>query len=325
MRIIRYINTVVLILLFPLASLPQGELNLIPFANNTLLNTSFAGLNEKTTIHTGFKNFVIDRGESYNQFSLTYDTYSPGLDGGLAFYFNQGLLGDLNINTAELGFGFSKHYEMEKGIFIPSASTHFQFAGKQWYVHWIDMMLNKQYTPSSPPGADFARFFRIKPRMGVLWNSPFIRAGFSALFPFGSYITEEESQKKLNEPVFIMHLSRLNGGRKKGLVSKPYKIRPQLILLYSKNALISRAEIHFEEVFYTYSVFAQNNFTDNLHGLGGAFGWKIDNLRINFSAGVGIPVISDKTIFFGDVTFGLIIPSRHYSEETPWQPKNKLF
>ncbi|MFW6257472.1 MAG: type IX secretion system membrane protein PorP/SprF [Prolixibacteraceae bacterium] len=298
---------------------------MIPFTNKTSLNPSFAGFNENTTVWAGYQHYIINKKEAFNQFSLSYDTYLPAIDGGILFNFNQGLLGDLNTNTVELGFGFSKHYEMKKGTFIPSASMHFQIAGKQWYVHWIDMMLDKRYAPSSPPGADFARFFRLKPHAGFLWDSPFFRAGFSAIFPFGGYLTEEENSKKLNEPVFIMHLSHLSGSRRKGLVSKPFRTRPQLILLYSQNTLISKAEIHFEEVYYTYSVFAQNNFTENLHGIGGSFGWKINHLRISLSAGIGLPVISDESVFFGEASFRLIIPSSHYSEENPWSPKQKLF
>ena len=303
----------------------QGERNLIPNWNKLLLNPSFAGLGENTSVRTGLQFYSINRQQSFHEFSLTYDYYSPKLDGGIAYIFRQGLLGDVNINTTEAGIAISRNFDMEKGLFIPAINIAVQGAGKQWYVHSIDRMLDKEFTPPAPPGHDFPRFFRVKPRIGFLWDSPFFQTGFSALFPFGKYITNEKGTRNLNEPEFILHLSRLSGGRKKGLVSKTFVTRPQLVLLYANKSLISRAELNMEEVNYTWSVFVQNNYSDNLHGLGGTFGWKIDKLHLNLSIGTGIPGITDAIPFFGEVSMEFIIPPFYFSEENPWKPKKKLF
>lgn len=314
-----------MLLVLPLMAFTQGERNLISFSNKLLLNPSFAGLNENTSVQTGLQYYSINQRQGFNEFSLTYDYYSPELDGGVAFIFRQGLLGDVNINTTDLGIGVSRHFDMENSVFIPAANIALQLAGKQWYVHTIDRMLGKEFAPPAPPGSDFPRFYRVKPQIGLLWDSPLFQAGFSAMFPFGNYITDEKGTQNLNQPDFVLHLSRLSGGRKKGLVSKPFKTRPQLILLYAQNMLISRAELNVEQVNYIWSVFIQNNFTDNLHGIGGTLGLKIDKLRINVSIGTGIPGIANDIPLFGEISLGIIIPPFYFSEEDPWKPKKKLF
>jgi len=314
-----------LFLILPLVNYAQSEKSLLPFSNALLYNPSYAGLNENNNLWSGYQFYAFSRQEMYNEFTLTYDKYSPELEGGLGFYFRQGLIGDVNINTTELGMSVSKHFKINKGYFIPSVNLNVQFATKQWYVEMVDRMLNVEFTPPSPPGYDFPRYLKIKPRVGFLYDSPFFQAGFSALFPFGRFITDEESTQNLNEPVFVMHVSQLSGGRKKGLVSKPYKLRPQLLLLHSNDIFMSRAELNFEEVYNTYSIFIQNDFTQNLHGIGGTYGWKINNFRLNIAAGMSVPVISDNVTFFGEATFGLIIPAVFYNEKNPWVPKKKLF
>lgn len=312
-------------MIFALASRAQSEKFLIPFTNKLLLNPSYAGLNQNTNVWTGLQFNAFSEQEVYNQYSLTYDYYSENIEGGVAFYFQQGLNGSQNINTIETGFTLTRHYEADNGIFIPSLNINLQMANKQWYVQFIDQMLAKQYTPPSPPGYDFARYARIKPRAGILWSSDFYKFGLSALVPFGTKITDEESDMDLNDPVILFHLSRLSGGRKRGLVSKPFKSNPRLIVLYSEDAILSRAELNFEEVYNTYSVFIQNNFTDNLHALGGSLGWKLDNLRLNLAAGVRLPYISEKVSFFGEISLHVVIPPFYYSEKNPWMPRKKLF
>jgi len=290
-----------------------------------MYNPSFAGLNENTSVMAGYQFYSVTEQQLFHNYYLTYDKYSYKWGGGLGFYFKQGLLGETNINTTEIGAAISSAYKINKGFFIPSLNLNAQFATKQWYVQLIDRMLDKQLAPPSPPGYDFSRYFKLKPRIGFLYDSPFFQAGFSAMIPFGSYITDEESAQNLNEPVFVLHLSQLSGGRKKGLVSKPFKTRPQLIVLYSKDLIMTRAELNVEKVYSSYSVFLQNNFSQNLHGIGGKYGWKFDNLKFNIAAGLSIPEISDEVTFFGELNMSVIIPPMFYNEKNPWVPKKKLF
>lgn len=314
-----------LFLFFAAACAAQSEKYLIPFSNNLLLNPSFAGLDENTNVWTGFQFNSFSEQKISNQYSLTYDYYSEKLEGGVAFYFQQELIGRLNINTVETGFTLNRQYKVNKGYFIPSLNINLQLANKQWYVQFIDQMLNKQFTPPSAPGYDFARYARIKPRAGIMWSSDFYKLGVSALVPIGKKITDEESEVSLNDPVLVFHVSRLSGGRKRGLVSKPYKSRPRIIVLYSKDAVISRAELNFEEVYQTYSFFVQNNFTGNQHAVGGSYGWKLENLRLNLAAGMRLPYISENVSFFGEISLQVVIPPFYYSEKNPWRPKKKLF
>jgi len=317
----------ILLLLFvaSFTGVAQSEKFFIPFSSRLLLNPSFAGLDKSTTVWTGFQVNSLSEKTIYNQYSLTYDYYSQEMEGGVAFYFQQGLIGKSNINTLETGFTLTRHYKANKALLIPSLNINLQFATKQWYVQFIDQILNKQFTPPSPPGYDFARYARIKPRAGLLYSSDFYKIGLSALVPLGINISDEENELGLNDPVYVFHFSRLSGGLRKGLVSKPFKSSPQLIVLYAKNVFVTRAALHFEEVYRTYSVFAQNNFTAGLHSIGGTFGWKFDYLRINTAVGARLPYISENVSFFGEISLQLRIPAVYYSKKNPWKPKTKLF
>ena len=322
---IQKITTSLLFFLVVFSSVAQTERNLMPFSNKIILNPSFAGLNKNTSFWTGLQFFKQPERDVYNEYSLTYDKYSYGLNGGIAFYFRQGLVGDININTSELGFAVSRHFEANKNFFIPSLNINFKYANKQWYAQFIDHILAKKIQPPSPPGAKFGRFYRIKPRPGFLWDSENYQAGISAQFPFGNQLAKEGNQLDLFSPVFIVHLAKKVSGQKKGLVSLPFRAKPEVVLLYSKNTILSRLSLNVEEVKHTYSIFTQNDFTRNLHGIGGTFGWKIENIRLNFAAGVSLPAISDEVAFYGEVRLGLVIPPILYSKKKPWAPLKNTY
>ena len=268
---------------------------------------------------------TLSKEEAYNEFRLTYDKYSNKLEGGLAFYFQQGLLGDLNINTTEFGFGISRHLKTNEAVFIPSVKLNLQFASKQWFVNMMDFILAKEIEPPSPPGAQFSRYYKIKPRIGFLWDSPAWQIGTSAMFPIGKYFAEDDNQTNLNHPVFNVYITKKTRGKRRGLISEPFKALPEAVLLYSNKTLLSRIGVRVEQTDIMYAFFIQNNFSENLHGAGASLGWKIENIRINLTAGMSLPAISDQITVFGEATFALIIPPSYYSEKNPWSPKKKLF
>lgn len=304
----------------------QKENNLLPFSNKLLLNPSFAGLNNKTSLWTGIQVFTEYKQAVNNQFSLTYDTYSDKLNGGVAFYFQQDLLGDVNTNTTEVGFsyaGFS--INAGKGRIIPSFNTHFLYATKQWFVHSIDFLLDKEIGPPSPPGEDFRQYYMIKPQFGILWDSPVSQLGISATILHKKNLVIEENQIK-NIPVsFILYYTKKMKGEKNGLISKRFLAYPEIVMIYQDGFVISRASMKVEHVDHTFALFIQNNFTNNFHNLGGTLGWRKNNFRINLSTGVGIPVITDKITFSGEITLGLIIPQTNYLEINPWEPQKKFY
>ncbi len=325
MKIKTKIWIVVLCLLLAQNSVAQIETNLLPFSNKLLLNPAYAGLDENTNLRFGLQFHSISEKEAYNEFRFTYDKYSNKLKGGLAYYFQQGLLGDLNINTTEFGFGISRHLKVDEAVFIPSVNLNLQFASKQWFVNIMDFILAKEIEPPSPPGAQFSRYYKIKPRIGFLWDSPALQIGASAMFPFGKHVAEDENQTALNQPVFNLYITQKTRGKRRGLISEPFKALPEAALLYSGKTLLSRVGVRVEQTDIMYAFFIQNNFTENLHGAGASLGWKIENLQINFTAGMNLPVISDQFTVFGEATFSLTIPPSYYSEKNPWSPKKKLF
>lgn len=304
----------------------QKDYHLLPFSNKLLLNPSFAGLNNKTSLWTGIQVFAKSNQTINNQFSLTYDTYSDKLNGGIAFYFQQGLLGEINTNTTEVGFSYAGFaINVGKGKIISSFNTHFLIATKQWFVHSIDFLLDKEIEPPSPPGEEFSRYYAVKPRFGILLDSPVSQLGMAATAHFKRKLAVTENQTN-NIPVrFILYYAKKMRGRKNGLISKGYQAYPEIIMFYENGFFISRASIKMEQVDRTYALFIQNNFTDNFHNVGGTLGWRKNNFRINISTGVGIPVISEKITFAGEITLGVVIPRSRSSEINPWSPYNKFY
>ncbi len=314
-----------LLCLFGLTSFSQVEKNMISFSNLLLINPSFAGLNGYNRVWSGYQFNTISKEQAFSEFSFTFDDYSQKLKGGYAIYIQQGLFGEVNTTTTEFGFAVSKHYGNDEHLFIPSLNINLQFASKQWYVDFIDQMMNKKIEPPSPPGEHAARYYKLKPRIGFLWDSRIYRVSFSALFPAGKHLANEGVRPDLNSPVVVLYVSQKMRGKQKGLTSRPFKATPRLTLLYSENIVLSRFGFFVEHVDHTFLLFVQNNFTENYHAAGGTLGWKYNNLKLNLTAGIGLPFVSKKTIFFGEVTLGLEIPPFYHSEKYPWQPQKKYF
>ncbi|MBT3385545.1 MAG: hypothetical protein HN778_00295 [Prolixibacteraceae bacterium] len=326
MKINLKIVLLLLLTFFSVKLIAQKENNLLPFSNKLLLNPSFAGLNNKTNLWTGIQLFAKSNQVVNNQFSLTYDAYSEKLKGGFAFYFQQGLLGEVNTNTSEFGFSYAgPAIKIGEGKLIPSIGTHFLYATKQWFVFSIDNLLNKKFEPPSPPGEGFGQYNIFKPQFGILYDSPVSQLGISATIHFKNNFADPENQQNNVATGFVFYYAKKTMGLRNELVSQPFQVYPEIIIFYQDDFFMNRASIKVEHIDRTYALFIQNNFTDNYHALGGTFGWRIDNFRINFSSGIGMPVISDEIAFFGEITLGLIIPRINYSEINPWIPQKKLY
>ncbi len=315
-----------LFLLTVLSAGAQIEKGLIPWTGKLLLNPSYAGLNRDTHFRTGLLFNSLQSNDLNNDFSLTYDTWSEKMKGGLALYFHQGLAGAVNTNTTGIGFTFSKPFETRKNSqFIPSFNLNTSFATKQWYVYIIDGLLDKVVEPPSLPGEEFPRYTIYRPGFGLLWNSPSSETGIAAWYSFYQNQVHDEETKELAPLHIVFHFTQKMRGTRKGLISEPVKTSPEVTVLYSKDLIISRVGLRMERTTHIFGVFAQNNFSDNFHGVGGVFGLKMQNFRINLLTGGTYSIPHNKPGFFGEASLELIIPYIHINKKNPWAPPPRLF
>ncbi|MCA1759327.1 MAG: hypothetical protein LC658_06125, partial [Bacteroidales bacterium] len=179
--------------------------------------------------------------------------------------------------------------------------------------------IDKNLDQQSPPGEEFLRSSGAQPTMGLLWNSASVEIGLTGIYSFYRNYGEEDmaGQAPLH---LVFHAAKKMGGNRKGLISQPVKTSPELTVIYAENLILSRVGFRAERTDYQFGIFAQNNFSDNIHGIGGVFGWKFNNLRLNFSAGGSYSIPAKKTGIFGEANIGLIIPYIHINEKNPWAP-----
>jgi hypothetical protein len=303
----------------------QVEKGLISWSNKLLLNPSYAGFEKNTHFWSSLQFNAQPDNHLNNTWSITYDTWLEKMEGGLALKFSQGLSGELNTNTTGAGFYFSKPFESGKnGQLIPSFGLSFHQATKQWFVHFIDRTIDKNFDHQSPPGEEFLRYSGTQPTIGLLWNSASAEIGLSGIYSFYQNYGEEDMPE---QPPFhmVLHAAKKMRGNRNGLISQPVKSSPELTVIYAENLILSRVGYRIERTSHQLGIFAQNNFSDNIHGIGGVFGWKINNLRLNISAGGSYSIPAKKTGFFGEVNIGLIIPYIYINEKNPWAPPPGLF
>lgn len=303
----------------------QTEQGLLPYSNNLLINPSFAGLNKSTSIWSNVQFFTESRRRIDHSFSITYDTWSEKLEAGTAWYFYQGLKGEMNMNYLGAGFTFSKPFYFKNNELIPSVNFNYFLYTKQWLVHILDGTLDLEQdefgnTIYQPPGQDFMLYNKFTPRIGLLWNSPELTLGISASRHHtirNSSITPEQ--------YFVFNASQKMRGKHKGLESRPFKASPELVVLVSKNLLLSRAGFRKEQVDKHMALFIQNNFTENTHGIAGIFGWKSDNLKVSLTAGGAYSIRSNKPALFGEISFGFVVPYQFSNMKDPWAPPDNLY
>ena len=291
---------------------------MLPLTNKLLLNPSFAGWDKKTTVQTGDYFMTETEADLNHVFYLTYDTYSEKLKGGLGYYFYQDLYGSQNINETGLGFTYSKPLSRGKGKrIIPSLNLNYKLATKQWFVQMME--------PQIPPGKELLRYNVFLPRAGILWDSPDWQIGLSGAYFLHIGISEEGEPPPDNSPEIIVYISKLMDGKQKGLTSMPYEFVPEVIFSYSGNTFLTRSGFQVSSVKHNYGLFIQNNYSSNLHGAGGVFGWNFSRFKVNLVAGSAFHFDTEKIAFFGEVSLALKLPYSYFDQKNPWATPKKLF
>lgn len=306
--------------------LAQTDGALLPFSNKLLLNPSFAGLNKNTNVWTGIYFMAENQKNLNNEFFTTWDSWSEKLDGGVAISFHQGLTGNINTSTTGLGFTFTKPFKSTKnGALVPSINISYRGATKHWFAAYIDGILNEETEPPSPPGEEFLRYNIFQPKLGILWVSPIRQIGLSASFPLNINIAESGDLPEKAGPQLIFYYAQNQKGKQNGLISQPYRASPEIVILYSNQAILSRAGLRFENVNNTYAIFLQNNYTSNFHGLGLTYGWRFGNFELNLTGGSAYSFSTEDVGGFGEATLRLVIPYVHFDKKNPWAPVPKSF
>jgi hypothetical protein len=303
----------------------QTEQGLLPYSSNLLINPSFAGLNKSSSVWSNLQFFAESRRRIDYSFSITYDSWSEKLKAGTAWYFYQGLKGEVNTNYVGAGFTFSKPYYLKKSEIVPSININYFLYTKQWLVHVLDGFLDLEQDEFGnflyqPPGEKFMLHDKFTPRIGLLWNSPELTLGISA-----SRHHTVKNSSVTPEHYFVVHASQKTRGKHKGLESKPFKASPELVVLASKNLLLSRVGFRMDRVDRLMAFFVQNNFTENTHGIAGILGWKSDNLNISLTAGGAYSLRSNRPSLFGELSFGFVVPYQFLNMEDPWAPPDKSY
>lgn len=317
-----------LITFFAHVSWGQNETYLQPFSSLLTINPAFAGYNKNTNFNTGNQHYYLNENEAYNLFYTTYDKYSEKLKGGIGVWFQHGIIGQNNISTTELGFAYSGfERKFSEGRILFSANTSVLLATKQWFAYSLDkLLINKTDTPSLP-GKKFTRYYLIKPGVGFLCEIKSLTFGLSGNVPFNFNLTddgEEGYQKPQQIPVNLsFYLAKKVGGNRRGLKSSPFEATPELIVFYNQEFVLSRANFKITHTDNIYGIFIQNDFTNNIHCLGGILGYRINNTSIHLISGVGIPGISDEIGVSFELALNITIPPIYYSKIKPWAPKRK--
>lgn len=310
-----------------LISSAQNESYLQPFSNRVSINSSFAGINEIPNFNTGNQFYTVGKDKTYNLFYASYDTYSKKLKAGMAFTFNHGTIGELNTSTTELGFSYAGlRLKTENGQFIAALDIKGLLANKNWFTYLIESTFSSTQDENSPHGKQFTRYWIIKPGASALYTAKSFSLGVSASQPYYySLNSDDEGYEELEkQPVNLsFYLAGQKDGYWRGLKSKPYSLRPELVVFYGEEFLYGRFHIMIERVQKHYGLFVQSDFTNSLHCLGASFGYPYQNAVINVNAGVGIPGLSEDNGAVIEFSLQLHIPEIQYSKRNPWAPYKK--
>ncbi|WP_346861075.1 type IX secretion system membrane protein PorP/SprF [uncultured Draconibacterium sp.] len=307
----------------------QPETYLQPFSDRLIINPSFAGFNKNTNFHSGNQYYSVSNEKAYNLFYASFDTYSDKLKGGYGFSFQHGLIAEQNTNLTKLGMSFAGfEIKTANGRIVPSFSTKVALAGKQWFTYSLDMLFARNHSESSPPGKKFIRYFMLEPGTGFIWDTKNATWGLSANLPLVYSLATDNDENIKNPGQLPLSLTfywakKLSGNRN-GLESSPFKAFPEIILFYNEAFILSRVSFNIEQIDKIYGFFLQNDFTNNIHCVGGTIGYHLNQYYLKLNAGVGIPGISDNMGATCELSLNISIPPVHYSKIKPWAPKNKL-
>jgi hypothetical protein len=298
----------------------QTEQGLLPFSNKLLLNPSFAGLDKHNSVWSNFLYSAEPDNHLKHLYSVTYDTWSEALKGGVGLYFYQGLEAGIHTNHTGAGFSYSKPIVIGDSEIIPSVNLNYYLYTKQWLVYVIDGMVDKSVDPYNPPGVDFMRYHLLTPRVGLLLNSPHMFIGTSVSYSYRNNLVQENNLQDDNPIHFLFHAAKKINGNENGLLFRPFKSSPEAVVIYSENLLLSRVGIRMENVDRMLGFFVSNNFTEKHHGISGIYGWRLENFKIALTLGGAYSIPAHQTMYFGELSLGLVIPYKIFDEENPWAP-----
>jgi hypothetical protein len=320
LKFTRKILPAVLLLITVVAVKAQNESLLLPFSNRILLNPAFSGINNQTGLSVGNQYYYVDSVNVNNLLYFTYDTYSDKLKGRIALIFQQGIIGNRNLSTTEFGFAYAgKHKKLQNGTLRFAVNTNFLLATKQLYVYSLDRIMVDQNGLVNPPGPDLFQYLLLKPRFALLWETRNMYWGLTAGGPLKVNFAGNPKDFEENFPANItLYISGNRQGHKKGLRTRPYVFVPELVVFYQEDYSLARFHGFIEHTNNTVGLFIQSDFTHNVHSLGGTLGLARGNIRINLSAGAGIPGLSDQIGMCGELSMRIIVPEVDYSKINPW-------
>lgn len=301
----------------------QTENYLIPFGNNAAINPSLAGLDNNNSYHTGNQYYFVNSEQTYNLFYASWDSYSDKLKGGVNLSFNQGLISERNISTSSFGFAYSGFpVSTNNGKILLSVGTSITVATKQWSVAFLDKVISDENDLSSLPGRSFLRYSIIKPQVGFLWTNSSLQFGLTTAIPYRIDIPNHAiDPQEYPIPVSLtIYISKKMEKRVRDLYSRPFRLSPELIVFFHEESVFSRLQLLSKHTDKTWGFFIQNDFTNNIHTLGGTIGYRHNFIRLNLTAGMGLPGISDNIAVMCELTLKIIVPPFNYSKNNPWAP-----
>ncbi len=299
----------------------QTEGMLLPVSNKLLLNPSFAGINKNTRIGTSIGFFSESEQKLNHDFHFSWDTYSPKLKGGVALSFFQGLYGAENTNTIGAGFTYSRPFPVkaEKKL-IAAFNLNYRVAAAQWFAYAIQKFPGQYGKTSDATPEPFQKAAFLRPGVGFLWSSHGLKTGISAWWSQQKGLARNEKNWKSQPADLLFYFTQTIHGNKNGLTSQPFRTVPEVILLYTREQFISRSGVFLELRDRTCGLFLQNNYTRNLHGIGGTYGRKFLNYDLRISAGTALGAGFQRPVFFGEIALNLIIPLIPGNKKNPWAP-----
>jgi hypothetical protein len=298
----------------------QTEQGLLPFSNKLLLNPSFAGMEKSNSVWSSLLYSAEPENKLRHLYSITYDKWSETLKGGVAFYFYQGLEAGVHTNNTGTGFTYSKPIRLDNSEIIPSFNLNYFLFTKQWFVYIIDGIVDKSVEPYNPPGVSLMRYNVLNPRLGLLLNSPGILLGTSVSYSSRNHFVQENNQEHVNPFHLLVHAAKKMNGNENGLLFRPFKSSPEAVVIYSENLLVSRVGIRMEQVDRLLGFYVLNNYSGKHHGISGIYGWRMENFRLALTLGGAYSIPANQTMFFGEISLGLVIPYKFFNEENPWAP-----
>ena len=317
---IRKIVILVYLIILPPAYLAAQEFySSLNNYSRILINPSYAGYDYESNVWSSYSVFAKSGNEVYNEFTFVYDRYAPRLKGGTAFYLKQGLQGDANSNTIELGVSYTPRVRKFQGAFLPSVYLGYNKPVKQWFVYGFDEWRGNFETYEYIPGKAYLRPDLYKIGGSMLFVIENIRFGISG--NYGFQLKNDDDVISSRKPYkIIAHLSTRASRKSRGILSRSKVISPQFILHYENGLLQGKSEIRVNGPRFLYSAFLLNNISDNIHNIGGSAGFENDVFRVTFSGGLGTTPKLDRLTFTGALSLLIKLPKENIQRTFPFKP-----